>query len=349
MKKSKLTKILLGSLIGTMGVGAIVGVSTGLGLNNNKRLTTSQNVNNNGLGFDNSKWDAKDAYSFSLKSKTNVEKSSNEYVLSIDGNTKKEGVIFLIDKDNNQTNELSFAPGETIKIGIQLNEGYEKYTARELKIFGKNKNIFVPTLKVEGETNVFKAEMPKYENTLDKETNESWFYDENTVVQILPSFIQESIGANDSKVEWEHGAFYNTLNGYVYELKADTTWTDATQKIYETFNNEDITNPIDVYFYLNGFNLTFNVDSINLDVPSGWALHFYNNKFDKKAENGKYGEIFIDESKQAILPISGSVTMGSSVKFKLVHYTIGVKFINFSDKSWIGYVDNDPEVRLGGR
>lgn len=242
---------------------------------------------------------------------------------------------------------MSFKPGETIQIGIKLNEGYEKYTARELKIFGKNENIFIPTLKLEGQTNMFKAEMPNFENTLDKETGESWLYDNNVPIKVIPSFIQESIGTNGSKVEWEHGAFYNSLNGYVYEMKADTIWTDATAKIYETFKNENITNPIYVYFYLNGSNLTFNVDRINLDVPSGWALHFYNNKFDRRTENGKYGEIFIDESKEAVLPISGSVTMGSSVKFKLVHYTIGVKFINYSNKSWVEYVDNDPEIRLG--
>lgn len=353
MKISKFKKILIGTIAATTGLGVAVGVGVSIApqakptLSQGAQDTTSPEKGNSSMTFETIQKDIKEGYSASI---TKTEESqSKKYVLTIDNNIQKEGVIYLLDSENKETNELEFTPGDTIKIGIKLNEGYEEYTARELKVTGVTPNFYVPSDEVEGETNLFQVKMPKYEDTVDKFTGKSWLYAEGTPITVVPSFIKKSIGTNDNKVDWEHGGLFDSLNGYVYEMKSDMKWSEAKGGIYKTFENDEITNPIDIFIMMNGYKLTLDTPKLEMEVPSGWALHFYNNKNETKDETNGYGEIYVEGKGSSLLEFGGSVTLGSGVKFRMYHSSQGINFINYDNHDWLGDISNDPEVRLGGR
>lgn len=353
MKKSNLRKILIASSVVTAGLGAGVTVSVGLldkyqtkkVVDNNQISIPKVDVDNNAPTVQ----EIKDGYKFSISKSSNVKTASSSYILRIDGNVKKEGVIMLLDPITGESaSEVEFNPGDKIHVKMKLNPGYENYTVRDLKVFGKNPNIFIPSKQTDNKS-IFTIDMPTYEDTLDKETGESWLYDSDTPISVVPSFIQASIGSNGNQVDWEHGGFYDSLNGYVFNMDSDLTWSTVQGKIYETFENEDITNPIDIYFYLNGFDLILDTPELTLDIPPGWSLNVYNNKFDRKSESGKYGSIKVTGEGKTILKVAGSVALGSSVKWKQYPTTDGVIFIDYdySGPESIAWFDNDPVKRLG--
>lgn len=352
----KIKKILLTSLIGASSIG-VVATATAIGINVSNKQTTTNDDNQNTLGgstssisssFGYGKMDATaSSYKFAITKASN-DSTNKTYKIKIEDNNNKEGKIYLVDSSNKSVDELSFNPGETIKIGVNLNKGYETYTVRDLKIYGLSENIFVPTKKDTTNNYTFLATMPNYDDTIDKETGNSWFYDENTDIKVIPSFIVQSIGNNNNQVDWEHGAFADSLNGYVYEMQSDMTFSDAKQEIYQVFENKNIDYPIDIYFYLNGHTITLDNNVVDFDILSGWGLHFYNNKTDSLTSDGKYGEIKVSSKLQtSLVPISGALYLGSSVKFKHYATTDGVKFVNYDDTSLIAdFVSNDPSIRL---
>ncbi|WPL39845.1 hypothetical protein [Malacoplasma iowae] len=218
-----------------------------------------------------------------------------------------------------------------------MNDGYENYTVRDLKVYGSNENHFVPSKNVDGQTNTFKVKMPKYNDTLDL-SGESWLYAEGTAIKVIPTFIKSSIGTD---VNWEHGAYYDDLNGYVYNVKQDSNWSTLWSNLYSTIPNEDITNPINIYIYLQGHKITLDEENVQLDVPSGWSLNFMNNKYDS-IQDGKYGELYVPTGKKSKFTFKGTITLGSSVKYNSINSGDGVTFIDFDNTSWYGTIKNDP-------
>ena len=294
----------------------------------------------------------KNGYKFSITEKTSTLAADSDvktYTLKIEGNDKKEGSIKLIDKSGNSVDELEFSPGDEIKVKITLNPGFEEYTARELKLFNvKNPNISLASKQDESDKTLFTIQTPQYNDTLDPKTGESWLYN-GEQISIVPTFIKASIGEGDNQVDWEHGAYQDSLNGYVFDMTEDIRWSEAKNDIYKTFENDDPTKPIDVYFYLNGHNLILDTDVLSLDIPKGWGLNIFNNKYDTKTEDGKYGEIKVEGENKTVpgksfLKIHGYLALGRSVKFNQYGTTDGIVFYNpalLGDEKIAG-MENDP-------
>ncbi|EGZ30828.1 hypothetical protein [Malacoplasma iowae] len=334
---SRIKKIFLGGLLATASIGAIVGVSVGLNSNTTTSVGTS---NNNGSHTITQTIVSKDGYSLSIQARTTATNPDEvKYVAIIDQNNKKEGVIYFVTKDGEQSQELEFQPGDELTIKAIMNDGYENYTVRDLKVYGSNENHFVPSKNVDGQTNTFKVKMPKYNDTLDL-SGESWLYAEGTAIKVIPTFIKSSIGTD---VNWEHGAYYDDLNGYVYNVKQDSNWSTLWSNLYSTIPNEDITNPINIYIYLQGHKITLDEENVQLDVPSGWSLNFMNNKYDS-IQDGKYGELYVPTGKKSKFTFKGTITLGSSVKYNSINSGDGVTFIDFDNTSWYGTIKNDPNA-----
>ena len=301
----------------------------------------------------------KNGYKFSITEKTSTLAADSDvktYTLKIEGNDKKEGSIKLIDKSGNSVDELEFSPGDQIKVRITLNEGYENYTARELKLFNvNNPNISLASKQDPDDKLLFTIDTPLYGDTLDPKTGQSWLYND-AQISIVPTFIKGSIGVGDNEVDWEHGAYQDSLNGYVFDMTEDIKWSEAKTKIYETFQNDDPTKPIDVYFYLNGHDLILDTDVLGLDIPMGWGLNIFNNKYDTKTEEGKngkpYGEIKVvaGEDKtvngKSFLKINGYLALGRSIKFNKYETTDGIVFYNpeLLPGESIAGMENDPNL-----
>ncbi|KFB07429.1 hypothetical protein [Malacoplasma iowae] len=335
---SRIKKIFLGGLLATASIGAIVGVSVGLNSNTTTSVGTS---NNNGNHTITQTIVSKDGYSLSIQARTTATNPDEvKYVATIDQNNKKEGAIYFVTSDNQQSQQLEFKPGDVLTIKAIMNEGYDNYTVRDLKVYGSNENHFVPSKNVENETNTFTVKMPKYSETLDL-NGQSWLYAEGTEIKVIPTFIKSSIGDN---VNWEHGAYYDDLNGYVYNVTKDSNWSTLWTDLYKTMPNEDKTNPINIYIYLQGHKITLDQSEVNLDVPSGWSLNFMNNKYDSKTEDGKYGELYVESGKRSKFKFAGSITLGSSVKYNSMNSGDGVTFIDFGNTSWYGTIKNDPNA-----
>lgn len=335
----KFKKIFLGGLLATASIGAITGVAVSLTTNSNSTSVVDKTNENKNPTFQTVV--SRDGYSLSIKTKevqTNPEQTT--YIATINQNNKKEGAIYFVTNDNQQEQQLEFKPGDTLRIKAVMNEGYENYTVRELKVFGADENHFVPSKNVENSKDEFTITMPSFADTLDL-SGKSWLYAENTPIQVIPTFIKSSIGTN---VDWEHGAYYDDLNGYVYNVTQDSNWSTLWNNLYTTMPNEDITNPINIYIYLQGHKITMDESVVNLDVPSGWSLNIMNNKYDSM-ENGKYGELYVPENSQSKLSFKGAITLGGSVKFNTINSTDGVIFINFDNTAWIGNIKNDPTTR----
>ena len=350
-KKIKLGLGLLGSIAA---VGAVAGGVTA-GLNNNSAtssVATDSNAsgsNTNVFGENTNKGEATVIESIQTTSKNEgftfkLEKSSSDstvqsYLLTIEGNTKKEGVIYLVGENGEESNQLMVTPGQTFQVGVHLNEGYEDYTVRDLKVFGASENHFVPSKEVEGKTNFFEVTLPTIEeSTYMDGTN--WMYAENTPIKVVPSFIVKSIG---NEVNWEHGAYFGDLNGYVYELKQDSKWSEIKEDLYKNaFVNEDINDPITIYFFLNGHTLTIDekVEEA-LGVKSGWSLQFYNNSTDSKDATNGWGEIVSSIEDGFEIDVKGSVAFGRGVKFNYMEWGNGIKILN-DNSPWIGTISWNP-------
>ena len=97
------------------------------------------------------------------------------YVLKIKENNKPEGTIKLVNpSDQSLVDELEFAAGDVISVRIQMNEGYQDYTARELKLFNvKNPNVSLASKQDENDKTLFTIKTPDYASTLDPKTGES--------------------------------------------------------------------------------------------------------------------------------------------------------------------------------
>lgn len=381
MKKNKGKKLLIVSSLMTAGVGLTASLSAGFLV---KPTIVAQNptINKQPIIDENSKDDViigskpnlpsvpsnpvippskdeitevvpSDSQGYAVRMTKKTVDGVDKYVLRVVDNTKPQGVILLLDPTTGETSsEVEFIPGQTIFVKIKLNAGYEDHTLREIKVFGKNPNIFVPSKQHSENKSIFSVDMPEYDKTVDPETGESWLYDADTPVSIIPSFIKASIGANGNQVDWEHGGFYEAINGYVFNMTEDITWSNVESKIYETFKNDDATNPIDIFFYLNGNNLILDTLKVTLDIPFGWGLHIHNNKFEARdATTGKYGEIKVPTNRltqgHSLLPVGGSLSLGASVKFQVYYTANGAIFIDYSNDDPIASIKNDPEARIG--
>lgn len=356
MKLSKLKKIIISSVFATAGIAIAAGVAPTIANHASSQTTTTNNSSNNKIT---SITTASQSYSFSLQAAETTESGAStnpataEYKIKIQKNTNVEGKVHLLDKDGKKVEELTFKPGDKITVEMELNTGYGNYTVRDLNVRGASENVYIPSKNVDGNKNKFEIQMPEYADTLDPLTNTSSIYSVGKEFSITPTFIKESIGVeDDKKVNWEHGAYADSLNGYVYDMSDNLTWSSLKDGLYKTFENKDITNPIDVYIYLHGHNLTLDTATVDLGIESGWAIHIYNNKTDSKESTVKdskdgYGEIIVPADKQAKVSVKGSITLGSSVKFKFIPSTDGIIFISYTDTKWIGYQSNDPVQRLG--
>ena len=307
----------------------------------------------------------KNGYKFNLEKKQNTlsdDQAQTTYVLTIRENDKPEGKIKLVDPNDstNLLDSLEFQPGDTITVKILMNENYEDYTARELKLFNvKNPNVSLASKQDETDKTLFTIKTPDYASTLDPKTGESWLYN-GEEISIVPTFIKASIGEGDNQVDWEHGAYQDSLNGYVFEMTEDIKWSEAKDQIYKTFENDDPTKPIDVYFYLNGHDLILDTDELKLDIPKGWGLNIFNNKYDTKTDKSsatagakEYGEIRVEGDNKKVpgksfLKINGYLALGRSIKFNQYGTTDGVVFYNpelLGDEKIAG-MENDPYITL---
>lgn len=363
MKLSRSKKIILSGLIATTGLG----IATAVAIPNLTAHQTSINTSNDGTTSSNggststgsssasgkvqTTLTSSQSYSFSLMSDTtSVDPAGATYTLKINSYENREGKVYLMNKDGELVDSIQFKPGEKITVQMVLNKGFETYTVRDLNITGADPSIFIPSKNVKSNPNRFEVQMPNYADTVNPLTGKSDVYVPGTNFTIRPTFIQESIGVEDNKVDWQHGAFADSLNGYVYDLSGDMTWSSLKGKLYETFENKEITNPIDVYIYLHGHDLTFDQKEIDLGIQSGWAIHIYNNKTDSKEKNSTgdgYGEIKVPANMEAHVGVKGSIALGSGVKYKFVPWSDGIAFISYNDTRWIGYQSNDPVQRLG--
>lgn len=382
MKLSKFKKIIISSSFIAAGVGIVAGVAPTL-INNSHTTSHTSTSNNNSNVIDSSSSSnvtstsdntnttstsnnssststivtSSENYSFSLQraesSSASTDPKTAEYTIKIEKNDSKEGKVHFVKSDGTTTDTMTFKPGEKITVVMNLNKGYETYTVRDLNVRGSSQNVWIPSQNDPSNVNQFIIQMPKYEDTLDPETGKSSIYEVGTPFTITPTFIQESIGTDDNKVDWQHGAYADSLNGYVYDMSKDITWSSLKNNLYETFENKEITNPIDVYIYLHGHDLTFDQTTIDLGIKSGWAIHIYNNKTDSKEtattknSSDGYGEIIVPTDSQAKVDVKGSITLGGSVKYKFIPSTDGIIFISYNDTKWVGYQSNDPVQRLG--
>lgn len=362
MKLSKSKKIILGGLMATAALGiagaaVIPTLTSAHQISSGNESTSSGSSSSNGSTIKTTVTSSQ-GYSFTLMSSTEegdksaITPATATYTIKIEQSKIKEGQVHFI-KDDKKVDTITFNPGDKIILEMDLNTGYEKYTVRDFNLTGNDPSIFIPSKNVDGQKNRFEIQMPTYDETVNQLTGKSDIYYEGNAFTIRPTFIQESIGNADYNVNWQHGAFANSLNGYVYDLTSDMKWSDVQTSLYTTFENKDITNPIDVYIYLHGYDLTLDKDQIDLGIKSGWAIHIYNNKTDSKetsnTKNGSdgYGEIKVPENKEAHVAVGGSIALGSGVKYKFVPWSTGIAFISYDDTRWIGYQSNDPVERLG--
>lgn len=352
MKIRRFKKVIIGGLFAMTSVATAAGVAPVL-INN--ALQSSQSVgsqnNSNSASKVTSIKTSSESYSLSVEkvdsTEDNKDAATAEYKIKINNASTTEGKVEFVKDDGTKVDELTFKPGDTLKVVMTLNAGYEKYTVRDLNVRGSSQNVWIPSKNDPNNKNQFLIEMPKYENTLDLEGKSS-IYEVGTPFTITPTFIQESIGVDNNKVDWVHGAFADSLNGYVYDMSSDLTWSSLkSDLLYKTFENKEITNPIDVYIYLHGHNLTLDKELIDLGIQSGWSIYIYNNKTDSKDANNGYGEIVVPENTLAKVDVKGSIVLGGAVKWKFIPSVDGIKFISYSDTSWIGAQSNDPVQRLG--
>lgn len=268
--------------------------------------------------------------------------------------TKSQGILYFITEQEEQvdsqekelTQEISFTPGQEIKIAVKyVNEeaqkGSEKITIRNLLISGVNENHFLKTEKISD--TVYSVKMP-LEKDQKNQDGSNWLYesDKDSEVKVKATFIKESIGTD---TKWTHGAYFGDLNGYAYNLTKDVKWSDIKNTIYTAFDNSsDKQNPIDIYIFLNGYTFTIDEDIDETYVPSGWALHFHNNGTDTATKEGKYGKIEATKEKYVgRIKIKGSLHLGSSVAFNSIPIIDGIGFLNSNELfGWIGVFKYNP-------
>lgn len=374
---SRKKKIILGSLTVLGSFGAIGGVALSLDSTLTKYNTSINSDRNNinikndidlpqvpassgnstTVGSDNSN-DAVDTNAIKMTLTRSVslfseDKNATTYQIKLINNEQKEGTIYFVTESGLKSDSIDFNPGQEIKLLFEPNRGYEGFTVREFKITGASQSHFVPTKNDKDNKRQFIASMPKYEDTIDKFTGKSWLYSEDTTpITINPSFIIADIGQNGQTVEWEHGTFMKVVNGYVYNMTADSKLSEVLTK-YEAFQNDDITNPINLFFYLNGHKLILDTNVLSKDAdkyaPSGWNLAFYNNETDSATKDGKYGSIVLDSSYNNQLwsanvgkfEFKGVMSFGRSINYRYVTLSNGIQFLNIDEKdSIIGDIVN---------
>lgn len=327
--KSKTKKILFSCL----GLTAAIGIGTAIAIPVTNKQSTSinqQTSNGSSTTFSNTKTEA----NISISKTTNAD-GVETYKMVIEQTNATEGTVSIVDKTGAKVSSIEFVPGETIKFEFTPNKGYERYTVREFNITGATPNHFVPTKNDPENKNMFIAKMPTYDETVDKMTGKSWLYAPGVQITVKPSFIIENIGINGSNVNWQHGVFFESLNGYAFSFDKDMKWSEIEQK-YMTFENKNTDRPIDLYFFLNGHTLTIDKnispEEVNKFAPNGWNLLFYNNGTDSKGENG-YGTITIDpnmsEETTGHFRVNSIITLSRSINFRMVPRTDGIQFLNF--------------------
>ncbi|WPL40371.1 hypothetical protein [Malacoplasma iowae] len=378
---SKKKKMIIGSLSVLAGVGAIGGIALGVNPTTNQYTTSTNNgsgvsINDNNKidlpqapissgnqtvvgGENNNSNSSSDANSTALRmtvtklsSFTREAGVSESYKMTIQNNEQKEGTIYFVVDGKFTTDTITFKPGDKITLRFEANKGYENYTVRDFKISGANESYYVPTKNDASDKRQFIAEMPKYEDTIDKLTGNSWLYAGDTPITINPSFIISDIGENGQTVEWTHGAYMEAINGYVYSFDKDTKFSELLTK-YAAFKNDERENPINLFFYLNGYNLIMDAnvtkELAEKYAPSGWNLAFFNNSTDSVAKNGKYGSIVLDDSYDGKwtnanvgrFTFNGTMTFGRSLNYRYVNMSDGVQFLNMTDKSISGSIVNE--------
>lgn len=279
---------------------------------------------------------------YSIRNGTDIRNSA--YKLKIMENTNREGTIFLINDNGERLQETVVRPGDLIRVGFTTNKGYEHYTIRELKLYGADENHFVPSREDGKNKGQFLIQLPTVEESIDPTTGNSWLYKENVDIKLVPSFIVSNIGQGNTDVEWEHGAYQDSLNGYVYQMTEDSTWSSLKGNLYETFENKDKTEPIDIYFYLNGHTLTIDEDITGDNYfPSGWNINFYNNRSDTKDKEHGWGKITASNQSGYDVKINGSVTFGYGVEHSYIIGTNGIKILQPGNEQYNTIITNRPK------
>lgn len=336
------------SLISSFSVAGVAVTGTVLGMGNH--MSVLNNNENNTITSVVQQSDSEYMFNLSkVEAPKNGDPNSVVYKLEIQENDKKEGSIFFFkNKDNNSDesmlNTLEIMPGTTVYVGVKLNKGYENYTVRDLFVFGKDQNHFVPSELVDGKDNVFSIKFPSYEETLPPDGSQgSWLYDANTSIKVIPTFIVKSIG-ND--VNWEHGGYFDTVNGYALNMDRDYKWSEVKTK-FETYKNDNKTKPINFFFYLNGHKLILDEDVIEPSfVREGWSISFYNNKTETADPTYGWGEITLSEQlmkKGALIQVKGALGLGRGVKYRYIQAWDGIRIIDWENSNnYNTTFSNDP-------
>lgn len=353
----KVKAILIGAFAGIGVLGTIGGVSAWYFL---KKNNTSYSSNNSGLknvNLNQTKAEifAKDL-NFTIQKHSSVtlatsdsEKQETHYTITIldESSTDKASIYFIVGKNDEgviKSQTITFTPGTEVKLGLELKEidgvkEQDRLTIRDLLVWGVNENHFVKTQKNEDGT--YSILMPKEEDAKDQDGND-WLYGQNQKINVKATYIKQAIG---DETKWEHGAYLGDLNGYVYNLKNNTNWSDVKNSIYRTFINENKESPIDVYIYLQGFTLNIDEKVTDSFIPSGWALHFHNNAEDKATKDNKFG--VLTSSTSDSVDIKGTLHLGRSIKFNMISTSEGVRILSDEAvKEWAGAVIYDPSLTL---
>lgn len=345
---ARIKTALLGSLVATsiVGLGAAIGTyfvnkinqsakNYNSSLSNDSRIVLSQTIHN--------------SFSVTIEKQLASDETEASYKMEIKQDPSiKEASIYFIGTNNEQKQVLTIKPGETVKLGVKFNDDVthgDKYTVRDLFIYGKDSSHFVSSTKNNDGT--YSVKMPT-EAEAKMQDGESWLYEANTPIVVSATFIKESIGKSTT---WTHGAFHNDVNGYVYNFSKDTKWSEVKDTIYRTYENKNPNDPINIFLYLHGFNLVIDEPITSEFVSSGWSLHIYNNAFDVaeqtrlNADNKGYGAILpgADLSK-ATIDIKGSLHLGNAVKYVSATTSLGVRFFAQVEPGYVGLFVNDPTL-----
>lgn len=345
----KLKTILLSAFALVAGIGAIGGTAAYL-INKNKGQSSFLSLPTKQNGSVVKREIFNHNFSAVLTKHTSEDEKSNSYTINIDplSTTEKASIYFITETKSDdaddivrpELNSLTFKPGETVKVGVKYNgnnEGKEKITVRDLLVWGVNDSHFVKT--VDNKDGTYSIKMPEENEALNMDGS-SWLYGEDVQITLKATYIKESIG---EKTRWTHGAFFGDLNGYVYNFEKDFKWSELKSSIYVAYENSDKSSPIDIYVYLNGFTLTVDEEITKTFIPSGWALHIYNNETDSVTSDGKYGSIVPGEDEtRAVIQIGGSLALGRSVKYITAPSFDGVRILK-EKGDWIGININDPQ------
>lgn len=348
MYKKKISKaLLISSIFGICGVTAAIAAPI-VSFMNDKEMTNLSSDNkipehdetrpessNDSLIVDESKGNifsnTKTFVKYNIN-KISVKSNNCSYKLSIQSKNFVEGEIFIVDQYNNYVNEIIFSPGEKLRFVFIQNKNYENFILKDFIISDENSTNKLVT-KNEPNSNIYTTYMPLYYETVNKYTGRSWLYDSQSVINVKPNFILNNITNDEANGGKVFDTFVKSNSGYIYNFSKNTTWSNIENKSKQL--KIDSTKPLNLYFYLNGFDLIIdkNVLSSNScdSILNAFNLSFYNSANDCRAN--KYGTIKVDQQKEerdeaGIFEIQGILTLGNNINHRFVPRSNGIRFLN---------------------